>query len=54
MAKLVYAFAEGDGKNKRLLGGKGANLHLCRGVRQRVAGSSLGRRVGRLAGGDAE
>ena len=26
MAKLVYSFAEGDGKNKRLLGGKGANL----------------------------
>ena len=26
MAKLVYAFTEGDGKNKRLLGGKGANL----------------------------
>jgi pyruvate,orthophosphate dikinase len=24
--KWVYAFAEGDGKNKRLLGGKGANL----------------------------
>ena len=26
MAKLVYSFAEGDGKNKKLLGGKGANL----------------------------
>jgi pyruvate,orthophosphate dikinase len=26
MTKLVYAFAEGDGKNKHLLGGKGANL----------------------------
>ncbi len=26
MAKLVYAFTEGDGKNKQLLGGKGANL----------------------------
>ena len=26
MKKLVYAFAEGDGKNKQLLGGKGANL----------------------------
>ena len=26
MAKLVYAFAEGDGQNKQLLGGKGANL----------------------------
>ena len=26
MTKLVYAFAEGDGKNKQLLGGKGANL----------------------------
>ena len=24
--KLVYAFEEGDGKNKKLLGGKGANL----------------------------
>ena len=24
--KWVYAFAEGDGKNKQLLGGKGANL----------------------------
>ncbi|MDH3587515.1 MAG: pyruvate, phosphate dikinase, partial [Gammaproteobacteria bacterium] len=24
--KLVYSFAEGDGKNKKLLGGKGANL----------------------------
>jgi pyruvate,orthophosphate dikinase len=24
--KYVYSFAEGDGKNKRLLGGKGANL----------------------------
>jgi pyruvate,orthophosphate dikinase len=24
--KLVYSFAEGDGKNKQLLGGKGANL----------------------------
>ena len=24
--KYVYAFAEGDGKNKQLLGGKGANL----------------------------
>ena len=24
--RYVYAFAEGDGKNKRLLGGKGANL----------------------------
>ena len=26
MSKLVYAFTEGDGKNKQLLGGKGANL----------------------------
>jgi pyruvate,orthophosphate dikinase len=26
MAKWVYSFAEGDGKNKTLLGGKGANL----------------------------
>ena len=26
MAKLVYSFMEGDGKNKKLLGGKGANL----------------------------
>ncbi len=26
MRKYVYAFAEGDGKNKKLLGGKGANL----------------------------
>ncbi|MCG8370418.1 MAG: pyruvate, phosphate dikinase [Proteobacteria bacterium] len=26
MTKYVYAFAEGDGKNKQLLGGKGANL----------------------------
>ncbi len=26
MSKLVYAFGEGDGKNKQLLGGKGANL----------------------------
>lgn len=25
-AKLVYSFQEGDGKNKKLLGGKGANL----------------------------
>ncbi len=25
-AKYVYAFSEGDGKNKKLLGGKGANL----------------------------
>ena len=24
--KFVFAFAEGDGKNKKLLGGKGANL----------------------------
>src|SRR5690348_334277 len=24
--KFIYAFAEGDGKNKKLLGGKGANL----------------------------
>ena len=24
--KWVYAFTEGDGKNKKLLGGKGANL----------------------------
>ena len=24
--KWVYAFSEGDGKNKTLLGGKGANL----------------------------
>ena len=24
--RYVYAFSEGDGKNKRLLGGKGANL----------------------------
>ncbi len=26
MTKWVYAFSEGDGKNKKLLGGKGANL----------------------------
>ena len=26
MAKFVYSFAEGDGKNRKLLGGKGANL----------------------------
>ena len=26
MARFVYSFAEGDGKNKKLLGGKGANL----------------------------
>jgi pyruvate,orthophosphate dikinase len=26
MKKLVYSFVEGDGKNKKLLGGKGANL----------------------------
>ena len=26
MSKWVYAFSEGDGKNKKLLGGKGANL----------------------------
>jgi pyruvate,orthophosphate dikinase len=26
MKKWVYAFSEGDGKNKKLLGGKGANL----------------------------
>ena len=26
MNKQVYAFEEGDGKNKALLGGKGANL----------------------------
>jgi len=26
MTKFVYAFEEGDGKNKQLLGGKGANL----------------------------
>ena len=26
MNKLVYSFADGDGKNKKLLGGKGANL----------------------------
>jgi pyruvate,orthophosphate dikinase len=26
MAKQVFAFSEGDGKNKKLLGGKGANL----------------------------
>jgi pyruvate,orthophosphate dikinase len=26
MSKYVYAFEEGDGKNKKLLGGKGANL----------------------------
>ena len=26
MKKLVYSFADGDGKNKTLLGGKGANL----------------------------
>ena len=26
MTKLIYSFAEGDGKNKKLLGGKGANL----------------------------
>jgi pyruvate,orthophosphate dikinase len=25
-SKYVYAFHEGDGKNKHLLGGKGANL----------------------------
>jgi len=24
--KVVYNFEEGDGKNKKLLGGKGANL----------------------------
>ncbi|NTV58118.1 MAG: hypothetical protein HGA74_12650, partial [Deltaproteobacteria bacterium] len=24
--KVVYTFEEGDGKNKKLLGGKGANL----------------------------
>jgi pyruvate,orthophosphate dikinase len=24
--KYVYSFAEGDGQNKKLLGGKGANL----------------------------
>ena len=24
--KYVYSFQEGDGKNKKLLGGKGANL----------------------------
>ena len=24
--KIVYTFEEGDGKNKKLLGGKGANL----------------------------
>ena len=24
--KLVFSFSEGDGKNKQLLGGKGANL----------------------------
>jgi len=24
--KYVYSFSEGDGKNKKLLGGKGANL----------------------------
>ncbi|NDF66652.1 MAG: hypothetical protein EB142_02035, partial [Actinobacteria bacterium] len=24
--RYVYSFSEGDGKNKRLLGGKGANL----------------------------
>ena len=26
MNKHVYSFVEGDGKNKKLLGGKGANL----------------------------
>jgi pyruvate,orthophosphate dikinase len=26
MDKLIYSFADGDGKNKKLLGGKGANL----------------------------
>jgi pyruvate,orthophosphate dikinase len=26
MSKLVYSFADGDGQNKKLLGGKGANL----------------------------
>ncbi|NNF96154.1 MAG: pyruvate, phosphate dikinase, partial [Halobacteria archaeon] len=26
MQKYIYAFTEGDGKNKQLLGGKGANL----------------------------
>ena len=26
MSKFVYSFTEGDGKNKKLLGGKGANL----------------------------
>jgi len=26
VSKWVYAFSEGDGKNKHLLGGKGANL----------------------------
>ena len=26
MKKLVYSFVDGDGKNKTLLGGKGANL----------------------------
>ena len=26
MANFVFAFTEGDGKNKKLLGGKGANL----------------------------
>ncbi len=26
MTKLVYSFADGDGQNKKLLGGKGANL----------------------------
>ncbi|MGB5473432.1 MAG: PEP/pyruvate-binding domain-containing protein, partial [Gammaproteobacteria bacterium] len=26
MKKWVYAFTEGDGENKKLLGGKGANL----------------------------
>ena len=32
MTKLVYAFTEGDGKNKQLLGGKGANRHYDRGL----------------------
>jgi pyruvate,orthophosphate dikinase len=26
MSKHVYSFAKGDGQNKKLLGGKGANL----------------------------
>lgn len=26
MSKLIYTFEEGDGKNKKLLGGKGAGL----------------------------